>query len=106
MWRLVAAISHVGSSLDSGHYYILARDADRKWIKLDDIKLSYVKSSEIRHSRTENSSHMLLYTFLEEVGLDTPNVGQNAASMAQLPPLGLEELPPRLREFIKKHMGN
>ncbi|XP_017870287.1 PREDICTED: ubiquitin carboxyl-terminal hydrolase 35-like [Drosophila arizonae] len=106
LYRLYAIVIHVGSSLDSGHYYVLARDAEHRWIKFNDSEVSYVKSSEVRHLRSQNSAHMLLYTLNEEVDMVAEEDKENAVPMSHMAPLTLEELPAKLRKFLKRNLGN
>jgi ubiquitin carboxyl-terminal hydrolase 35/38 len=47
-YMLYAAVIHSGTSLDSGHYYTIAREADNKWFKFND---SFVTKSSLEELR-------------------------------------------------------
>lgn len=47
-YKLYAAIIHSGTSLDSGHYYTIARESDNKWFKFNDSYVTDTSLSELR----------------------------------------------------------
>jgi ubiquitin carboxyl-terminal hydrolase 35/38 len=47
-YKLYAAVIHSGTSLDSGHYFTIAREADNKWFKFND---SFVTKSSLEELR-------------------------------------------------------
>lgn len=47
-YKLYAAVIHSGTSLDSGHYYTIARESENKWFKFND---SYVTKSSLDELR-------------------------------------------------------
>lgn len=47
-YMLYAAVIHSGTSLDSGHYYTIAREAENKWFKFND---SFVTKSSLEELR-------------------------------------------------------
>jgi ubiquitin carboxyl-terminal hydrolase 35/38 len=47
-YKLYAAVIHSGTSLDSGHYFTIAREGDNKWFKFND---SFVTKSSLEELR-------------------------------------------------------
>lgn len=47
-YKLYAAVIHSGTSLDSGHYFTIAREGDNNWFKFND---SYVTKSSLEELR-------------------------------------------------------
>lgn len=47
-YKLYAAVIHSGTSLDSGHYFTIARECDNKWFKFND---SFVTKSSLEELR-------------------------------------------------------
>jgi ubiquitin carboxyl-terminal hydrolase 35/38 len=47
-YKLYAAVIHSGTSLDSGHYFTIARESDGNWFKFDDSFVTKSSLSELR----------------------------------------------------------
>lgn len=86
-YALYAAVIHTGTTLDSGHYYTVAKDNDQWHMYNDDI-VSVTNESELNGLNRASTPYILFYrrTDIEE---------GTAPS--------LEELPPRLQESVMAH---
>ncbi|KAM3968750.1 deubiquitinating apoptotic inhibitor [Aphomia sociella] len=86
-YALYAAVIHTGTTLDSGHYYTVAKDNDQWHMYNDDI-VSITDESELNGLNRASTPYILFYrrTDIEE---------GTAPS--------LEELPPRLQETVMAH---
>lgn len=86
-YSLYAAIIHAGTTLDSGHYYTLAKDNDQWHIYNDDI-VTNADESEFSKLHPNSTPYILFYrrSDMEESSAPT-----------------LEELPPKLQECVMAH---
>lgn len=86
-YSLYAAVIHAGTTLDSGHYYTLAKDNDQ-WHMYNDDVVSPSDEAQLNTLNRSSTPYILFYrrTDIEE---------GTAPS--------LEELPPKLRESVIAH---
>lgn len=86
-YNLFAAVIHAGTTLDSGHYYTLAKDNDQ-WHKYNDDEVTLEDENHLNGLNRSSTPYILFYrrTDIEE---------GTAPS--------LEELPPKLQELVMAH---
>ncbi|KAF5283540.1 hypothetical protein FQA39_LY17320 [Lamprigera yunnana] len=60
-YELYAAVVHVGSSLDSGHYYTYARNVD-DWYKFNDCVVTRTNADELCSVRPPETPYILFYS--------------------------------------------
>ncbi|XP_045458419.1 probable ubiquitin carboxyl-terminal hydrolase creB [Melitaea cinxia] len=86
-YNLFAAVIHAGTTLDSGHYYTLAKDNDQ-WHKYNDDEVTLEDENHLIGLNRSSTPYILFYrrTDIEE---------STAPS--------LEELPPKLQELVMAH---
>ncbi|TDG41396.1 hypothetical protein AWZ03_012187 [Drosophila navojoa] len=105
VYRLYAIVIHDGGTINSGHYYALARDAELRWVRFSDDVVSFMKCPEIRQLRTRDTAHMLFYALSAVKGTASPEDKENAMPLSPEEPLVLEELPAGLLDFVKPYLG-
>lgn len=86
-YTLYAAVIHAGTTLDSGHYYTLAKDKDQ-WHMYNDDVVSASDEGQVNSLNRCSTPYILFYrrTDIEE---------GTAPSM--------EELPPKVQESVMAH---
>ncbi|OWR50453.1 Ubiquitin specific protease [Danaus plexippus plexippus] len=90
VYNLFAAVIHAGTTLDSGHYFTLAKDNDQ-WHKFNDDEVSFADENLLNGLSRSSTPYILFYrrTDVEEGAVPT-----------------LEELPPKLQESVLSHNKN
>lgn len=86
-YTLYAAVIHAGTTLDSGHYYTLAKDNDQ-WHMYNDDVVSVADESELNGLNRSSTPYILFYR--------RKDVEEGTAP-------SLEELPPKLQEMVIAH---
>lgn len=86
-YTLYAAVIHTGTTLDSGHYYTLAKDNDQ-WHVYNDDKVTVADEFHLNGLGRASTPYILFYR--------RTDVEEGAA-------LSFEELPPKLQECIMAH---
>ncbi|XP_050360572.1 ubiquitin carboxyl-terminal hydrolase 35 [Nymphalis io] len=84
VYNLFAAVIHAGTTLDSGHYFTLAKDNDQ-WHKYNDDEVTFADEGQLNGLNRSSTPYILFYrrTDIEE---------GTAPS--------LEEMPPKLQELV------
>ncbi|XP_064555886.1 ubiquitin carboxyl-terminal hydrolase 38-like [Drosophila montana] len=103
-YSLYAAIVHNGYTLDSGHYFDLAKDEMNNWFKFNDSKVVRSKPEDIKKLRSPNTAHFLLYQLSGRVCMAPQEGVPIIMPVSAVAPLELEELPPELRDFVKRNI--
>lgn len=87
VYNLFAAVIHAGTTLDSGHYYTLAKDNDT-WHKYNDDEVTFADENHLHTLSRSSTPYVLFYrrTDIEE-------------STAP----ALNELPPKIQELVMSH---
>ncbi|XP_038216349.1 ubiquitin carboxyl-terminal hydrolase 35 [Zerene cesonia] len=84
---LFAAVIHAGTTLDSGHYYTLAKDSDQWYMYNDDV-VTIADEMELSKLNRSSTPYILFYR--------RTDVEEGAAP-------ALENLPPRVQETVLSH---
>lgn len=86
-YTLYAAVIHAGTTLDSGHYYTLAKDNDQ-WHMYNDDVVSASNESQLNSLKRSCTPYILFYRRADiEEGTAPP----------------MEELPPKIQESVMAH---
>lgn len=86
-YALYAAVIHAGTTLDSGHYYTLAKDSNQWHIYNDDVVSSSDESQLNKLSRS-STPYILFYRRSDIEEGTAPSI---------------EELPPKIQETVLAH---
>lgn len=86
-YALYAAVVHAGTTLDSGHYYTLAKDSDQ-WHMYNDEAVSAADEGQLNALNRSSTPYILFY---------------RRADIEEGTALSMEELPPRLQESVMAH---
>ncbi|XP_059045904.1 ubiquitin carboxyl-terminal hydrolase 35 [Achroia grisella] len=87
VYILYAAVIHTGTTLDSGHYYTMAKD-NEQWHMYNDDVVSVTDESELNGLNRASTPYILFYKRTDVEEGTAPS---------------LEELPPRLQESVMVH---
>ncbi|KAH8396354.1 hypothetical protein KR222_008893, partial [Zaprionus bogoriensis] len=102
-YSLYAIVVHQGFTLDSGHFFTLARDHLNNWYKFDDNVVTYSFAQEVHSLESPNTPYILFY---QTIGLTSDLVMENPLpyiiSELDVTPLSFAELPRDLREYINQ----
>ncbi|CAK1588225.1 unnamed protein product [Parnassius mnemosyne] len=86
-YTLYAAIIHAGTTLDSGHYYTLAKDSNQWYMYNDDV-VSVADEQQLHKLNRSSTPYVLFYR--------RTDIDEGAAP-------SLDELPPKLQEIVMSH---
>lgn len=86
-YTLYAAVIHVGTTLDSGHYYTLAKDKDT-WFMYNDEVVSIVEEAMLNCYNHAKTPYILFYRRTDIEEGTVPSV---------------EKLPPKIQESVMAH---
>ncbi|EDW74721.1 uncharacterized protein Dwil_GK15746 [Drosophila willistoni] len=105
-YDLYAGVVHAGYSMDSGHYFTFAADQSKHWYKFNDSLVTSSQPEEMHSLTSPNTPYILFYQMCGRSN-DTSDTAVGCSSMPveQVPittPLTLEELPRRLRDYVKQ----
>ncbi|XP_043644081.1 ubiquitin carboxyl-terminal hydrolase 35 [Drosophila teissieri] len=112
-YDLYAGVVHAGYSMDSGHYFTFAADQAKNWYKFNDNVVTHSKPEEMHNLTSPNTPYILFYKMCGHSNESNTAAASCSTSMGAgsndkvvsvplSPPLTLEELPRRLRDFVRK----
>ncbi|XP_013189447.1 ubiquitin carboxyl-terminal hydrolase 35 [Amyelois transitella] len=86
-YSLYAAVIHMGTTLDSGHYYTLAKDND-EWHTYNDDEVAVSDESHLNNLHRASTPYILFY---------------RRTDIEEGPAVSFEEMPTRLQESVLSH---
>ncbi|XP_033153214.1 ubiquitin carboxyl-terminal hydrolase 35 [Drosophila mauritiana] len=112
-YDLYAGVVHAGYSMDSGHYFTFAADQAKNWYKFNDNVVTHSKPEEMHNLTSPNTPYILFYKMCGHSNESNSATASCSSSMVSrsndqvvsvplAPPLKLEELPRRLRDYVRK----